>query len=35
VRVRCENVPAGIRPQDHAAGIASSLENLAAYAERG
>jgi len=35
VDVRCEDVPAGISPQDHAAGIASSLENLAAYVGRG
>lgn len=33
VTVRCENVPTGIRPEDHAAGLASSLENLAAYCE--
>lgn len=33
VSVRCENVPPGISPEDHAAGLASSLENLAAYCE--
>ena len=33
VAVRCENVPSGIRPEDHAAGLASSLANLAAYCE--
>jgi putative addiction module component (TIGR02574 family) len=32
VTVRCENVPAGIRPEDHAKGLASTLENLAAFA---
>ncbi len=29
VTIACENVPAGIGAQDHAAGMASSLENLA------
>jgi uncharacterized protein YndB with AHSA1/START domain len=33
VEVRCENVPRGIRPEDHAAGLASSLENLAKFCE--
>jgi uncharacterized protein YndB with AHSA1/START domain len=33
VTVRCENVPPGIRPEDHAEGLASSLENLAIYCE--
>lgn len=33
VVVRCENVPPGVRPEDHAAGLASSLANLAAYCE--
>jgi len=33
VMVRCENVPAGIRQEDHQAGLASSLANLAAYCE--
>lgn len=28
----CENVPPGIRPEDHAAGLQSTLENLAAFA---
>lgn len=34
VTVRCENVPGGIRPEDHQAGLNSTLENLAAFAER-
>ncbi len=33
VTVSCENEPAGIRPEDHAAGMRSSLENLAAFTE--
>jgi hypothetical protein len=33
VTVRCENEPRGIRPSDHAAGIQSSLKNLAAFVE--
>jgi uncharacterized protein YndB with AHSA1/START domain len=33
VDVRCENVPSGIRPEDHAAGLASSLANLAKFCE--
>jgi uncharacterized protein YndB with AHSA1/START domain len=33
VAVAAENVPAGISPQEHAAGIASSLANLAKYVE--
>ena len=33
VAVRCENVPPGISAEDHAAGLASSLDNLAAYCE--
>lgn len=33
VTMRCENVPDGIRPEDHAAGIASTLANLAAFTE--
>ena len=33
VTVRAENVPVGIRPEDHEAGLNSSLENLAAFAE--
>ena len=33
VTVRCENAPAGIRPDDHEAGMRSSLGNLAAFAE--
>jgi RimJ/RimL family protein N-acetyltransferase/uncharacterized protein YndB with AHSA1/START domain len=35
VSVRCEDVPAGIRPEDHEAGLASSLANLARFVERG
>src|SRR5699024_3088256 len=31
VTVRAENVPEGIRPEDHEAGLNSSLENLAAF----
>lgn len=34
VEIRAEDVPAGVRPEDHAAGLASSLANLAAYLER-
>jgi uncharacterized protein YndB with AHSA1/START domain len=33
VTVTAENVPPGISPEDHAEGIASSLENLAAFVE--
>lgn len=33
VAVVCENVPVGIRPEDHDAGLRSSLENLAAFVE--
>jgi uncharacterized protein YndB with AHSA1/START domain len=33
VIVTCEEVPDGIRPEDHAAGLSSSLENLAAFVE--
>ncbi len=29
VSVACENVPTGIRPEDHSIGLNSSLENLA------
>ncbi|MTD93065.1 ATPase [Hyphomicrobium sp. xq] len=35
VTMACSDVPAGISAADHAVGIASSLANLAAYAERG
>jgi uncharacterized protein YndB with AHSA1/START domain len=31
VEIRAEDVPAGISPEDHAAGMASSLANLAKY----
>lgn len=33
VTIRCENVPAGILPDDHQAGMASTLANLAAFTE--
>jgi uncharacterized protein YndB with AHSA1/START domain len=33
VTVLCENVPEGIRSNDHEAGIRSTLENLAAFTE--
>jgi uncharacterized protein YndB with AHSA1/START domain len=33
VTVLCENVPEGIRPDDHETGLWSSLENLAAFTE--
>lgn len=33
VTIRCENVPSGVRPSDHQAGITSTLENLAAFIE--
>ena len=34
VEIRADDVPPGISPTDHAAGLASSLANLAAYLER-
>jgi hypothetical protein len=34
VEVRAEDVPTGISAEDHAAGMASSLANLAEYLER-
>jgi uncharacterized protein YndB with AHSA1/START domain len=34
VSIRAENVPDGISAEDHAAGLASSLANLAAYLEK-
>jgi uncharacterized protein YndB with AHSA1/START domain len=34
VSIRAENVPAGISAEDHAAGLASSLANLAAHLEQ-
>jgi len=34
VAIRAEDVPAGISAADHAAGLASSLANLATYVER-
>ena len=33
VTVTCEHVPEGIRPEDHAEGLASSLANLARFTE--
>jgi uncharacterized protein YndB with AHSA1/START domain len=33
VASRCESVPAGIRHDDHEAGLTSTLENLAAFTE--
>jgi uncharacterized protein YndB with AHSA1/START domain len=33
VIVRCENVPVGIRPEDHEEGLMSTLENLAKFVE--
>ena len=33
VSVACENVPEGIRPEDHAVGLNSSLQNLARVVE--
>jgi hypothetical protein len=33
VRIRAENVPHGIRPEDHEAGLTSSLANLAGFVE--
>lgn len=33
VTVRCENVPQEIRPEDHQAGLMSTLDNLATFAE--
>lgn len=35
VSVACENVPTGIRPEDHAVGLNSSLKNLALAVEAG
>jgi hypothetical protein len=34
VDIVAQDVPDGISPEDHAAGLASSLTNLAAYVER-
>ncbi|UZK64935.1 SRPBCC family protein [Sphingomonas sp. M1-B02] len=33
VAIACDNVPAGIRKQDHVAGLKSSLANLACFVE--
>lgn len=30
----CENVPTGIKAEDHEQGIASSLQNLAMFTEK-
>jgi hypothetical protein len=35
VEIRADDVPAGISAGDHAAGLASSLANLAAYVDTG
>ncbi len=34
VDIRAEDVPDGINAADHAAGLLSSLDNLAAYVQR-
>ncbi len=34
VEIRADDVPSGISAEDHAAGLASSLDNLARYVER-
>lgn len=34
VTVRCEDVPSGIRPEDHEVGLTSTLSNLAAFVEK-
>lgn len=34
VDIRADDVPVGVSAEDHAAGLASSLENLAGYVER-
>lgn len=34
VDITADDVPDGISPEDHAAGLASSLANLAEYVER-
>ena len=35
VDIRADQVPVGISAEDHAAGLASSLANLAVYVQRG
>jgi uncharacterized protein YndB with AHSA1/START domain len=35
VEIRADDVPTGISPEDHAAGMQSSLANLAAFLEAG
>ena len=34
VTVRCEDVPVGIRAEDHQSGLNSTLDNLASFAEK-
>ena len=34
VTIRCEDVPPGIRKEDHDEGLRSTLDNLAAFIER-
>lgn len=34
VTIVCENVPEGIRKEDHDTGLRSTLENLAAFTEK-
>ena len=34
IDIRADDPPDGINPADHAAGVSSSLDNLAAYVER-
>ena len=34
VSISCEDVPSGVSPTDHAAGLKSTLANLAAFVER-
>jgi uncharacterized protein YndB with AHSA1/START domain len=34
VSISCENVPGGIKPEDHHKGITSTLNNLAAFTEK-
>lgn len=33
VSIRCEDVPEGIRPEDHDAGLNATLDNLASFLE--
>lgn len=34
VTIRCEDVPIGIRPEDHEVGLSSALENLSSFLEQ-